>query len=336
MSLAGQVAHLVLRRLVQLIWVLPATALAAFLLLALSPIDPIDAYIDQAVARLGEEQRALIAARWGFDQPVWQQALTWLGRIATGDFGWSSVFNAPVAAVIVERAGTSLSLMAGAFVVSGLIGFSLGLAAGTYPGSWLDRAIVFYALTLASAPTFWIALVLIAVVGVELGWAPTCCALPLGVLREEATLADRLSHLALPMVTLAVLGVAQVTLHTRARQVEVMESDYARLSLAHGDPRWRVGLTHGVKNAALPAIVLHAAHLGELFGGSILAEQAFAYPGLGQATVLAGLRGDAPLLLAIALVAVLLVFLGNLIADVLHRLIDPRYQEMGHQEREGA
>ena len=120
------------------------------------------------------------------------------------------------------------------------------------------------------------------------------------------------------------LGVAQVTLHTRDKVREVMASDYALLAQAQGLGRWGRAWRHGLRNGALPALTLHFAHAGELFGGSVLAETVFSYPGLGQATVEAGTRGDAALLLGIALFAALFVFAGNTLADILARWVDPR------------
>jgi peptide/nickel transport system permease protein len=208
--------------------------------------------------------------------------------------------------------------------LSGLIGFGLGLLAGALEGTWIDRAIKGYAFVLASTPTYWAAILLLVVFSVELQWAPFCCAGPPGVPVAEVSLGERVRHLVLPALTLSVLGIAQVTLHTRDKVREIMASDFALLGFAQGLGRLAVAWRHGVRNAALPAVTLHFSHLGELFGGSVLAETVFAYPGLGQATVLAGTRGDAPLLLGIAIFAAVFVFAGNTIADVLNSLLDPR------------
>lgn len=167
-----------------------------------------------------------------------------------------------------------------------------------------------------------------AIFAVQLKWAPFCCAAPPGILPDRIGLGDRLAHLALPTVTLSMLGVAQIALHTRDKLRQVMRSDYAALAFSQGLSRLQVAWRHGRRNAALPALTLHFAHWGEIFGGSILAETVFAYPGLGEVTVQAGLRGDAPLLLAITLFTALFVFTGNLLADLLHRLIDPRLREL--------
>ncbi len=241
-----------------------------------------------------------------------------------GDLGYSMTYNAPVADVLVTRFQASLPLMALAWLLSGVLGFALGVFAGAFAGSWADRIIRVYSYVLASTPTFWLAIMLLVIFAVSLNWAPVCCATPIGVLPEDVTLLDRLRHLALPLATLTVVGVAQIALHTRAKMVEIMQSDYALYARAQGASTLDIALRHGARNAALPAVTVLFASLGELFGGSVLAEQVFSYPGLGKATVEAGIRGDVPLLLAITLALTFVVFLGNTIADLLYRVVDPR------------
>jgi len=319
----------VAERAVRCAVLVPLVVFAAFVLVANAPTDPVTAFVGTDMLRVSPEQRAAIAERWGLDQPVLVRFGIWASHALGGDFGTSMIYQAPVAEVISARFLASLALMAAAWVLSGMIGFTLGLLAAAYEGTVLDRAIRAYALVLASAPTAWVAIVGLFVFSVALGWTPVCCAAPPGLLPSEVTLLDRLNHLALPVATLSVLGVAQVTLHTRAKVIEVIRSDVGLLARAQGASRLDVALAHGVRNGAMPALTLQFAHVGELFGGSILAETVFSYPGLGQATVEAGLRGDAPLLLGIAVVAALFVFAGNTIADALHRVLDPRLMRKG-------
>jgi peptide/nickel transport system permease protein len=234
------------------------------------------------------------------------------------------IFNEPVTTVIGKRFVTSLWLMASAWLLSGVFGFVLGVVAGTNRNSLADRAIRLYSYTLASTPSFWMGLVLLAVFSVSLGWTPICCATPPGISPDDATLWQRLHHLVLPAATLSVIGVAQIALHTREKTIDAMNSEYALFALAQGETRAGVAWRHAVRNVALPAVTLQFASLGELFGGSVLAEQVFSYPGLGQATVEAGIRGDVPLLLGITLFSAVFVFSGNLIADILYGVLDPR------------
>lgn len=323
-----------LRRLLRLLWLLLLVALGAFTLLSASPVDPVRALVDADALHVSPEQRAAIAEKWGLDQPAPERFLRWAGAALQGDLGRSMVFDAPVVDVIGERFASSLALMALAWVLSGVLGFGLGLLAGAFEGSVWDRAVRLYAFMLASAPTFWIAVLLLLGFAVMWPVAPICCAFPPGITPEEATLAQRLHHLLLPALALSVIGVAQVALFTRDRTREVMDSDYALLARAQGLSRWAIARRHALRNAALPALVLQFASLSELFGGSVLAETVFSYPGLGAATVEAGTRGDVALLLGISLFAALFVFTGNLLGDVLQRLLDPRLQRGARQDTE--
>lgn len=320
---------IVLRRMLRLVVLVCAVAAVAFALAKVSPIDPVDAYLGPAITRAGPEQRALIAARWGFDQPFGVQFAAWAKNLLSGDLGESVVYGQPVATVIAERARASFVLMASAWILSGFLGFLLGLLAGAFEGSAGDRIIRAYAYVLASTPAFWCAIILLLVFSVALGWMPVCCAAPPGMLDRDVTILQRLHHLVLPILTLSVLGVAQITLHTRAKMVEIMRSDMALYARAQGAGRLDVLLRHGARNAALPALTIQFASLGELFGGSILAEQVFSYPGLGRATIEAGLRGDVPLLLAITLLTTICVSLGNSLSDLLAHLVDPRLRRAG-------
>ena len=312
------------RRLLRQMLIIVGAAVLAFGLVKLSPVDPVDAYLGSNIVRVGPEQRDQIAAHWGFDQPTPVQFAKWARNLLSGDLGRSSLYNEKVSTVIADRVGASLALTGTAWVLSGLIGFALGVLAGATRGSWLDKAISTYAYVLASTPTFWLAIVLIITFSVSLGWTPICCATPVGLLPEEVTLLDRIRHLILPVLALSVLGIAQTVMHTRTKIMEVLNSDFVLYARAQGAGWWDVVLRHAVRNAALPALVIQFTLIGELFGGSILAEQVFTYPGLGKATVEAGLRGDIPLMLAISIGAVIVVSLGNAIADVLAVWLDPR------------
>lgn len=307
-------------------------ALASFTLVAASPVDPVAALFKAEVLRLSPEQRERIAEKWGLNDPAPVRFGKWAANVSKGDLGRSMVYDAPVAKIIAERFVSSFMLMSLAWIFSGILGFGLGLLAGSLEGSFVDRIIRGYAMVLASAPTFWVAIVLLLVFAVHFGWAPVCCSAPPGYLPHEVSFWQRLHHLVLPVITLSMLGIAQVTLHTRDKVREVMESDYVVLARAQGLGKWARAWRHGLRNGALPALTLHFAHAGELFGGSILAETVFSYPGLGQATVEAGTRGDAALLLGISLFAAMFVFAGNTLADIFARLVDPRMDrlEMHH------
>lgn len=315
---------LLISRLARLGLLLAGVTVATFLLLELSPVDPVNAYIGAEVARIGPEQRELIAERWGLDDPPLVRFGRLAGNIAQGDLGTSMIFNAPVSQVIGQRFAASLALLAVAWVMSGLIGFCLGIVAALTRGSLLDRAIGWYAYTMASSPTFWVGLLLLTTFSVMLGWTPVCCATPIGIDPASATLWQRLHHLILPAAALSIIGVASITMHTREQAIEILSSDHVIFARAQGERGRGLVRYRLLRNAAVPALMLQFASLSELFGGSVLAETVFAYPGLGQATVQAGLRGDVPLLVGIVLFSTVFVFVGNLIGDLVHTAVDPR------------
>jgi len=314
----------IIKKLFRTFLIMSIVATLAFSLVSLAPIDPVSAYLGYDRMQISKAHEQLIIQRWGLDRPPLERFSFWVKNLVSGDLGQSVIYNEPVSQVIKKRFSASLLLMALAWSISGGLGFFLGAIAGTFKDSIIDRSIRLYAYSVASAPTFWIGMVLLIIFSVSLGWFPFCCAGPLGVLPGEVTLMERLHHLVLPCLTLSVIGVAQITLHTREKMVDVFMSDYALYALSLGESRLGIAFHHGVRNILLPAITLQFASLGELFGGAVLAEQVFSYPGLGRTTVEAGIRGDVPLLLGIVLFSTLFVVMGNQMADLLYTIIDPR------------
>ena len=323
----GKIGIFLLRKALRMLTLLVAICFISFLLIKNSPIDPIQAYIGADMLKVGPEQREKIAEYWGLDQPVMKQFLNWGAALLAGDLGTSMIFRRPVADIIGERFLNSLVLMITAWVLSGIIGFVIGVIAAMKKGTWIDRMIKGYCYTLASTPTYWMGLLMLIVFAVWLGWFPIGLGVPVGVLAEDVTIADRIEHLILPAITLSIIGVANVALHTRQKLIDVLSSDYVLFARARGERGFTLFWRHGLRNVALPAITLQFAAFSELFGGAVLAEQVFSYPGLGQATVEAGLRGDVPLLLGLVIFSTFFVFAGNLIADLIYYVIDPRTRE---------
>ena len=316
------------RNIVKFVLLLLAVSLVAFTLVSVSPIDPVQANVGQAaLVNMSEAKRAQLAEYWGANTPLWERYANWLTAFVQGDLGRSLRYNAPVADVIAARALNSLALMATAWAASGVLGFALGILAGANRGRLVDRIVKGYCFLLASVPTFWLGLVVLVVFSVQLGWFPFGFSVPIGVSAADVTLADALHHLALPALTLSVVGVANIALHTREKTIDVLESDYVRFARARGLSTWGVLRHHGLRNLALPAITLQFASISEIFGGSVLVEQVFSYPGLGQAAVTAGLGGDVALLAGIAVFSAAFVFAGNFIANVLYGVVDPRMRK---------
>ena len=308
--------------LLRMVTLLIAVSIISFVLVSLSPVDPVQQYVG-AVPNVSVEQRAKIAEYWGLNDPPVQRFLAWAGSVLHGDFGVSLLYRRPVLDIIVEKFGTSLALMMTAWIFSGVLGFAIGCVMGMFNGKWLDKILKKICLIMCSIPTFWIGIVFLMVFSVMLGWFPMGMSVPQGVPADEVTLLQRIHHLILPALTLSFLSFANVALHTREKLVDVLESDYVLFAKARGGSSWSVLRRHGLRNILLPAVTMQFGSFSELFGGSVLAENVFSYPGLGAAASAAGMASDVPLLLGITLFSALFVFVGNMLANILYGIIDP-------------
>lgn len=313
----------------KILTLLLAVSVIAFILVSVSPIDPVQQYILGLGTAVSPEQRALIEDYWGVDEPPVQRYFSWLSAVLHGDLGQSLLYRRPVADIIGERFVNSLALMLCAWVFSGVIGFGLGCLMGMYQNRWPDRILKKICYLLSSVPTFWLGLLLLLLFAVKLGWFPIGFSSPIGVLDTEVTLWQRLHHLILPAFTLSLMSFANIALHTRQKLVDVLNSEYVLFARARGEGRWSILRRHGLRNILLPAMTLQFASFAELFGGSVMAENVFSYPGLGSAVSAAGLNSDLPLLLGVTLFSALFVCVGNLIANLLYGVVDPQIREVG-------
>lgn len=314
------------KKLLRLASLLVALCIITFALMEKSPIDPVTAYVG-ADTKVSLEQRENIAEHWGLNKPPVERFMSWFKSMAQGDWGTSMIYRRPVVDVIGERFIASLALMLVAWIISGVLGFVMGIISGINEGKFIDKAIRSYCYVLISTPTFWLGILFIMIFSVKLKWFPVGLGVPIGVLSEEATLKSMINHLILPALTLSILGVANICLHTREKVIEILSSDYVLFAKARGESKKSIVFNHVIKNVSLPAITLQFLSFSELFAGAVFAEQVFSYPGLGQATVQAGLKGDLPLLMGIVIISLVFVYTGNLIADILYRVIDPRIKE---------
>lgn len=318
------------RKFIRMLLLLITVSIVTFTLVSMSPIDPLQANVGQAaLGAMSQEQKAKLEEYWGVNVPPVRRYLNWAGGFVRGDMGISLLYRQPVSQVIGVKLSNSLFLMVFAWLISGILGLVLGILAGVFQGTWADRIIKGYSLLISSTPVFWLALLLLLVFAVWLKVLPIGLSVPIGVESAGVTFLDRLRHAILPAVTLSITGVAGVTLHTREKMIDVMESDYMLFARARGESTWSMVKKHGLRNILLPAMTLQFASVSEIIGGSVLVEQVFSYPGLGQAAVTAGTGSDVPLLLGITIVTAAIVFFGNFIADILYGVIDPRMRKGG-------
>ena len=312
-------------KLVRFIVLMIAVAIFSFVLLDLSPIDPVNAYLHGAA--VSEAQRAILEQYFGTNTPMTEKIFHWLMDLIRGDLGTSLIFRRPVMDVIIEKFTVSFVLMAISWIVSGVLGFALGVVAGKNKGTWIDKAVKVYCYAIQSAPSFWVGMLILMVFSVYLGWFPIGFGVPIGVRSTDATFMEWAVRLVLPTLTLSLVGLAPIAMYTRNELTQVLSSDYVLFAKSRGEKGWDLVKDHGIINILLPAITLQFLSFSELFGGAVLVEQVFSYPGIGQTAVAAGLQNDVPLFLGIVIISAIFVFVGNLLADISYYFIDPRIKE---------
>lgn len=323
--MTGRYGTFLAKNVVRMVILLLAVSAAAFFLISISPVDPLKTNVGQAaLGSMSEEQIKRLEEYWGVTAPAGERFANWFSGICHGDFGTSLLYRRPVLEVIGEKFANSAWLMVSAWIFSGVVGTALGVVAGMKKGKWQDKAVTAYCMVIAGTPAFWLALVLLLIFAIRFPIFPIGFSVPVGVAASEVTLGDRLIHAALPALTLGLTGVSNIAMHTRSKMIEVLESDYIFYARARGESQWQTVRHHGIRNILLPVITLQFASISEIFGGSVLVEQVFSYPGLGQAAITAGLGSDVPLLLGITLISAAVVFLGNFTADLLYYAVDPR------------
>lgn len=325
----GRLIRIFVTYSIRIITLLLAVSIITFTLISASPIDPVRQYIMGLGTAVSPEQRAQIEDYWGVNESPVQRYAHWMSELLKGNMGESAIYRRPVADIIGERFVNSLALMLCAWVLSGVIGFTVGCVMGMYRDRLPDKILKKVCYIISSIPTFWLGLVLLLVFSVWLKWFPIGFSGPIGVLGKDVTVWEKLYHLILPAFTLAFMSFANIALHTRQKLVDVLNSEYVLFARARGEGEWTILRRHGLRNILLPALTLQFASFAELFGGSVMAENVFSYPGLGSAVAAAGLNSDVPLLLGVTLFSALFVAVGNMIANLLYGIIDPQIQEVG-------
>lgn len=312
----------IFNKLLRLIFLLFGVSVFSFILLKYSPVDPVLASVDYDMS-LTNEQYEKIAEYYGLNRSIFTQYFIWLKNFITGNWGNSLIYNRPVIEIVSNRAMASFTLMGISWILSGIIGFILGALSAFKLGKIFDKMIKLFSFIQASVPTFWIGLIFLLIFSAQLKWFPIGLSSPIGVISTQVSFIEKIRHLILPAFTLSILGIANVTLHTREKMIDVLNSEYVTFAKARGENNFEIFKNHCIRNAITPAITLHFSYFGELFGGSVLAEQVFSYSGLGSTLTQAGLKGDSPLLLAIVIIGAVFVFLGNMMSDILNKILMP-------------
>ena len=320
----------VIHRLAQGVVVVFAVATLVFVLLQAAPGDPLTVLSDQP--QLAPEALERMRRSFGLDRPIPEQYVRYLGRLVRGDFGVSLTQHRPVLAALADALPNTLLLALAALLVDLTVGVGIGVVQGMRPRTLTDQLLSLVTITLYAMPVFWLGLLALVIFGQQLDW------FPVGGLVDpvrHATLSpvgrvlDRLHHLALPALTLGLVGAGYTARHQRSALLEVVGQEFVRTARAKGLRERAVVLRHALRNALLPTITLAGLAFPALLSGSVLVEAVFAWPGMGRLAADAIGRRDFPLVTAAAILAAVLVVLGNLAADLAARLADPRLRQDG-------
>jgi len=306
-----------LRRIFAVIPVMAVVAVFVFLLIHLAPGDPAAVMAgDNATVQDVEKIRQNL----GLDKPLHQQFTLWIGNILTGDLGTSISTQLPVATLIAQRMGPTLSIALFTILFAVIVAIPLGVLAAWYAGRWIDRLIMIASVGAFSVPVFLIGYSLVYGFSIKLGWLPVQ-----GYRPPSQGLVPYLRHLVLPCLSLGLVYMALLTRMTRATMLETLAEDYVRTARAKGLGTGLV-MWHALKNAANPIVTTIGVGIALLIGGVVVTETVFAIPGLGRLTIDAVLRHDYPVIQGVLLVASGVYVLINLLVDLSYRLFDPRIQ----------
>ncbi|MBI2370989.1 MAG: ABC transporter permease [Deltaproteobacteria bacterium] len=314
------------RRLALIVPLLLGITVISFLIMKLAPGEP-GVLEFEMTPEVGVEARARLRALYGLDQPLHVQYWSWLRRIARLDFGHSFAMDRrPVLDKILERLPRTLTINILSLGLILLVALPIGIYSATHRYSPFDKVTTVLVFVGYAVPTFWLALLLMMLFGVHLGWLPISgfTSLNFASLSLGEKVVDLARHLLLPVFVSAFAGLAGYSRFMRGNMLEVIRQDYITTARAKGLPEGRVVLRHAVRNALLPIVTLLGLSLPHLIGGSVIFESIFAIPGIGQLFFASVMARDYPVIMGLLVMGSFLTMVGNLLADLCYALVDPR------------
>lgn len=313
------------RRIVQNAILLLFISALVYFILYLVPGGPFDQILqnpaDSATAQQAQLKR--LNELIGLDKPVHERYVYWLSNVVRGDWGtsWAVAFGQPVGRLIETRVGNTLLLMGASAVLSLLLAVPIGIFSAVRQYSIWDYIITGFSFFGLSMPTFWFGVMMLITFSVVWPVLPAGGAAAIG---RDTSLLERVRYMILPVTVLSLVQVASMSRFVRSSMLEVLRQDYMRTARAKGVPAMRVVLKHGLSNAILPVITLLGLEIPQLFGGAIITEAIFTWPGMGRLFFQGIQAADWPLVQAITMISAFLVVGGNLLADICYALVDPR------------
>lgn len=309
----------IIRRLVVTPFILLGISVCAFFLGDALPGDVMSVMINPT---LGAEQIELRRHQLGLDQPVYVQYFRWLQELLRGNLGYSMATGEPVSAIIASRVPNTITLMGAALVLSLVIAVPAGTISALKPKSMADYLVTVVSFAGLCTPTFFLGLIFIYLFSLSLGVLPSGGTQSFGP--SGGTILDRLQHLVLPAMVLGAFSAAEFTRYIRSSLIEVLHQQYITTARAKGLSETRVTLLHAGRNALIPVITLLGMRVPTLFSGAVLTETVFSWPGMGRLLVNAVLQRDSAVLVGMVLLIGVLVMAGNLTADLMYVIVDPR------------
>ncbi len=313
------------RRLLFMIPLLLGITIITFVIIHLSPGGPADMLIGLS-PKVSAEAKARLHSLYGLDKPIHVQYWLWLSRIVRFDFGESFKDGRLVIIKVLERLPATLLLNVLSLLLIFFIALPIGIISAVRQDSFLDKGMTIFVFLGFSVPAFWLALLLMLLFGVVLGWLPISGmhSVNFPYFSLWGKLWDLIKHLILPVFVSAFGGLAYLSRYSRTSMLEVLRQDYIRTARAKGVPENKVIYKHALRNALIPIITLLGLSLPALIGGGFIFETIFAWPGMGRLGYQAIMSRDYPVIMGVGVIAALLTLSGNLIADITYAFVDPR------------
>ncbi|MCH4887511.1 ABC transporter permease [Acidaminobacter sp. JC074] len=310
-----------IRRLLILIPMLLVISFLIFLGIELTPGDAVSYMVSpEAIANMSPEAIDALRESLGLNASFLTRYFNWLGGVLQGDFGYSLSSGVPIKNIVFDRLPATLELSIIALVLSSIFGSILGLISALKKGTIADNTLTVFGMIGVSIPQFFFGLVAILIFALKLKWLPSGGR----ILPGYETFMDRLPHLILPSLVLAITMTAGVMRYARASMLDVMNKEYIKTARSKGLPEWKVNLVHGFRVALTPVVVLIGFRLPMLIGGSVIIESIFQWPGIGKEFITAVQGQNIPLVMMIALFSVAAVLIASFVVDLLTALLDPR------------
>ncbi|KUO96331.1 ABC transporter permease [Ferroacidibacillus organovorans] len=309
----------IIRRLLQSIPVLLGISLLLFFMMHAIPGGPLAMYDHEP--GMTKELLAQLKANFGLNKPLWVQYLNWLGGALQGNFGYSFSYGVPALQMVLQRMPATLELMLSSFVIAVILSFVIGVFSALRQYSIWDYLLTILSYIGVAMPTFWLGLMVLVLFAVKLQWFPVGGMSSPG---QALTLGNLIWHAVLPVSILALYLVAHESRYVRSSMLEVLGADYIRTARSKGLFPSVITWKHALKNALLPVITVMVMDGAYLFGGALVTETIFSWPGMGRLFIQAITQDDYPVIMVVISLLSVIIVLANILADVLYAVLDPR------------